>query len=360
MSLYKIMFTINKKVYLLKTIKKSKTILSFLKTLTKTYIYDIISYMKTVMSKKFEAIDWLKYINSIETMPSMKDACIRYEKDLVSIISKNRQFKKPPVLMLSGGVDSMMLGTVLKKHFGLQQTFSFASVIDTHDAQQSQRSAKSLGVNNELIVITFDEIIANLNLIQGKNIDSVNSVLAYLMFYLGLKKAKVDSVDVLNGDGADTLLGSLKSFMYIDTPYIMKKYNVSKDEARTACKMRFYSLATNTNVKRGTGASHLIVEAIQENQCNAILPFKHKDKLEWVNRLPYSFANLGGYPKNKHLHKEFISYMGNYDNSQERTVMQIGTGIYDKLKDYLNSKYKTKTPNTAVKQIVSSTSTLPI
>jgi len=194
-------------------------------------------------------------------------------------------------------------------------------------------------VNNELIVITFDEIIANLNLIQGKNIDSVNSVLAYLMFYLGLKKAKVDSVDVLNGDGADTLLGSLKSFMYIDTPYIMKKYNVSKDVARTACKMRFYSLATNPNVKRGTGASHLIIEAIQENNCNAILPFKHKDVIEWVNRLPYNFANKGAYPKNKHLHKEFISYMGNYDNSQERTVMQIGTGIYEKLKGYLNQKY---------------------
>ena len=126
--------------------------------------------MKTVMSKKFEAIDWLKYINSIETMPSMKDACIRYEKDLVSIISENRQFKKPPVLMLSGGVDSMMLGTVLKKHFGLQQSFSFASVLDTYDVQQSQKSAKSLGVNNELIIISFDEIIENLHLIQGKKI----------------------------------------------------------------------------------------------------------------------------------------------------------------------------------------------
>ena len=89
--------------------------------------------MKKVMSKGFNNTDWLKYINDIETMPSMKDACIRYEKDLVSIISKNRKFKEPPVLMLSGGVDSMMLGTVLKKHFDLKQTFSFASVLDTND-----------------------------------------------------------------------------------------------------------------------------------------------------------------------------------------------------------------------------------
>ena len=63
--------------------------------------------------------------------------------------------------MLSGGVDSMMLGTILKKHFGLQQTFSFASVLDTKDIQQSQK-VKSLGVDNELIVIPFDEIIENL------------------------------------------------------------------------------------------------------------------------------------------------------------------------------------------------------
>ena len=44
-------------------------------------------------------------------------------------------------------------------------------------------------------------------------------------------------------------------------------------------------------------------EKALENNCNGILPFKHKDVIEWVNRLPYSFANLGGYPKNKHLHK---------------------------------------------------------
>ena len=316
--------------------------------------------MKKVMSKGFNNTDWLKYINNIETMSSMKDACIRYEKDLVSIISKNRKFKEPPVLMLSGGVDSMMLGTVLKKHFGLTQSFSFASVLDTKDIIQSQKSARSLGVDNELIVIPFDEIVENLHLARGKSIETVNSLLCYLIFKLGLQKARVKNVDVLNGDGADTLLGSLKSFMYIDTPYIMEKYNVSKDTARTACKILFYSIATNPNIKRATSASPLIHMAAEENDCNAILPFKHKDVLEWVNSLPYSFANLKGYPKNKHLHKEFISYMGDYDNSQERTVMQIGTGIYDKLKDYLNTTYKTKTPNAAVKQLVSTSSALPI
>jgi len=152
------------------------------------------------MSKGFNNTDWLKYINNIETMSSMKDACIRYEKDLVSIISKNRKFKEPPVLMLSGGVDSMMLGTVLKKHFGLTQSFSFASVLDTKDIIQSQKSARSLGVDNELIVIPFDEIVENLHLARGKSIETVNSLLCYLIFKLGLQKARVKNVDVLNGE----------------------------------------------------------------------------------------------------------------------------------------------------------------
>ena len=125
--------------------------------------------------------------------------------------------------------------------------------------------------------------------------------------------------------------------------------------------MHDYKIENDPNIKRGTGASHLIKQAIQENDCHPILPFKHKEVIGWVNRLPYKFANgEKRYPKNKKIHKEFISYMGDYDNSQERTVMQIGTGIYEKLQDYLMQTYKTKTPNTAVKQLVSTSSTLPI
>ena len=59
------------------------------------------------------------------------------------------------------------------------------------------------------------------------------------------------------------------------------------------------------------------------------------------------------------LHKEFIKYMG-YDNPHERTVMQVGTGIYDKMKDYLITTYKTNTANAAVNRIVKTSSTLPI
>tara|TARA_B100001059_G_scaffold218565_1_gene238860 strand:- start:236 stop:1021 length:786 start_codon:yes stop_codon:yes gene_type:complete len=261
--------------------------------------------------------------------------------------------------MLSGGVDSMMLGTILKKHFGLKHSITVACVKDTSDIIQAQESAKMLGISNEVVEVTYDELINNFPLTYGKDITTTFSLIYYLMFTLGLSKANIKNVDLVNGDGADTLLGSIGHFMYVDRPHIVEKYKCTNEVANTAIKMRFYEKAQDPTTKKGKGAGHLFVEAALENHCNPVMAYKDRKVLEWVNRLPYDFANGARYPKNKKLHKEFIKYMG-YDNPHERTIMQVGTGIYDKMKDYLIKEYKTNTANAAVNRIVKTSSTLPI
>jgi len=310
-------------------------------------------------AKSFDSIDWLKYIKMMESQPSLKDACIRYENNLKSIISKKLKYKKTPILMLSGGVDSMMLGTILKKHFGLKHSITVACIKDTSDIIQAQESAKMLGISNEVVEVTYDELINNFPLTYGKDITTTFSLIYYLMFTLGLSKANIKNVDLVNGDGADTLLGSIGHFMYVDRPHIVEKYKCTNEVANTAIKMRFYERALDPTTKKGKGAGHLFVEAALENSCNPVMAYKDREVLEWVNRLPYDFANGARYPKNKKLHKEFIKYMG-YDNPHERTIMQVGTGIYDKMKDYLIKEYKTNTANAAVNRIVKTSSTLPI
>ena len=309
--------------------------------------------------KHFDSIDWLKYIKLMEPQPSLKDACVRYENNLKSIISKKLKYKKTPILMLSGGVDSMMLGTILKKHFGLKHSITVACIKDTSDIIQAQESAKMLGISNEVVEVTYDELINNFPLTYGKDITTTFSLIYYLMFTLGLSKANIKNVDLINGDGADTLLGSINPFMYVDRPHIVEKYKCTDEVANTAIKMRFYERALDPTTKKGKGAGHLFVEAALENNCNPVMAYKDREVLEWVNRLPYDFANGARYPKNKKLHKEFIKYMG-YDNPHERTIMQVGTGIYDKMKDYLITTYKTNTANAAVNRIVKTSSTLPI
>jgi asparagine synthetase B (glutamine-hydrolysing) len=263
----------------------------------------------------WEKIDWSIYLHQIEKTPTLLEACERYEKDLKNIITSNIQYKKPPVLMLSGGVDSMLLGTILKKHFNLQSSITVACVKDQPDIMVASESAKQLGIENNTIYTTYEEVIDNLSLCKGKNIKTVFDLVYYLMFRICMAKTDVSNTDLIQGDGADTLLGSIQSFMYIDSRRI---------------------------------------EVAKELGANPIMAFKQPDILRWVNRLNYDFS----IPHKKHLHKSVIEYMGYNAKNVKRTVMQYGTGIYTDIQEHLKQITNAKNPNTAVRLFVNNSESL--
>jgi len=306
---------------------------------------------------RIDKIDWSIHINDILQLDSMQTACKKYVKDIKYIITKEQKFKnKSPILMLSGGIDSMMLGSILKKYFNLKNSITIACVKDTDDIKISQDSASKLNIENQLIFVTFEELLDNISLCVGKNITTVYSLVYYLMFKLCLLKTNVKGYDLVQGDGADTLLGSNKSFMYKDAPFISEKYNISKDFAKTACKIRNYKKVQDPNLNYGKGASHLFVNIAKELGANPIMAFNQPSILSWVNKLLFSFSR----PDIKLLHKEVIRYLG-YDASKvKRTIMQKGTGVYELMQQKLTDITKIKNPNSAVKKIVSNTSKLPI
>ena len=83
------------------------------------------------------------------------EASERYVNDLIHIIGDNRKFKdKLPVLMLSGGVDSMMLGGILKQEFGLEDSITVGCVQDTKDIKVSEDTAAQLGINQKQVFLT--------------------------------------------------------------------------------------------------------------------------------------------------------------------------------------------------------------
>ena len=88
------------------------------------------------------------------------EASERYVNDLIHIIGDNRKFKdKLPVLMLSGGVDSMMLGCILKQEFGLEDSITVGCVQDTKDIKVSEDTASQLGINQKQVFVTLEEIL---------------------------------------------------------------------------------------------------------------------------------------------------------------------------------------------------------
>ena len=294
------------------------------------------------------------------------EASERYVNDLVHIIGDNRKFKdKLPVLMLSGGVDSMMLGCILKQEFGLEDSITVGCVQDTKDIKVSEDTASQLGINQKQVFVTFEEILDTMkdcmytddHFLRGANITTTFDLVYYLTFKLCLQKVNVEieNTDLVQGDGADTLLGSISVFMYKDVPVVIRKFphlEIDKDRAKTIIKQKFYRDKIDPNNTKHKGSGQLFVELSEELGANAIMAFKHPDILRWVNDLEYKFSR----PDIKLFPKKVIEYLGYDPIKVDRTIMEQGTGIYDIMKIVLelmaSSSQSGKSPNSAVKELV--------
>ena len=278
---------------------------------------------------------------------SMDAACERYVKDLRFILDRDIKFNNP-ILMLSGGVDSMMLGCILKKYYNLTHSITCNSAKDSDDFIVSQDTAEQLGITQEMLFVTWDEVIDNLQLCKNKDIKTVFDVVYFLIFYLCLKKTDIKNVDLVQGDGADTLLGSIQSFMYMDTGRVMEYLNISRSEAKTLLKQNFYNeyLADPDQLKKRFGAGHLFLDVCYELGTNPIMAFKNPDIIRWVNDLDFEFAN----PNTKLFPKEVIRYLGYNPKKVKRTIMQLNTGLYYEMKKHMMQLTGAKSPNAAVKK----------
>ena len=296
------------------------------------------------------------------------EASERYVNDLVHIIGDNRKFKdKLPVLMLSGGVDSMMLGCILKQSFGLEDSITVGCVQDTKDIEVSEDTASQLGINQKQVFVTLEEILDTMrscmytddHFLRGKNITTTFDLVYYLTFKLCLQKVNVEieNTDLVQGDGADTLLGSISVFMYKDVPVVIRKFphlEIDKDRAKTIIKQKFYRDKIDPNNTKHKGSGQLFVELSEELGANAIMAFKHPDILRWVNDLAYSFSR----PDIKLLPKKMIEHLGYDPIRVDRTIMERGTGIYDLMKIILNIVGKfpqlgvSPHPNSVVRELI--------
>ena len=299
---------------------------------------------------------------------SYDEACEKYVNDLIFIIKNNRKFQdKLPVLMLSGGVDSMMLGCILKEHFGLKDSITVGCVQDTKDIEVSEDTASQLGINQKQVFVTLEEILDTMrscmytddHFLRGKNITTTFDLVYYLTFKLCLQKVNVEieNTDLVQGDGADTLLGSISVFMYKDVPVVIRKFphlEIDKDRAKTIIKQKFYRDKIDPNNTKHKGSGQLFVELSEELGANAIMAFKHPDILRWVNDLAYSFSR----PDIKLLPKKMIEHLGYDPIRVDRTIMERGTGIYDLMKIILNIVGKfpqlgvSPHPNSVVRELI--------
>jgi hypothetical protein len=269
----------------------------------------------------------------------------RFWSDLSSSIrDKVSDLDTPPICLLSGGVDSLLLASIALDIWGSVDTVTFGSSI-TADLNRARGAAYRLGVDNRIVVVTLDEIMDSLHLVKGKDITSVFMLQFYLTHVLSFAKYDISGRDILQGDWADLLLGSsAPGFTYISTPTVAEDMGITMDEARTHLKIKKFNDSKREINKRSGPMFARIVTGLSGRPVQPYID----DRVAWVNELPYSVSR----PDKKLLSHRAMCLHGIDSSGSKKTTMQDGSGIYRALQQRLMDLTGCGTPNSAVASVV--------
>lgn len=119
----------------------------------------------------------------------------------------------PICLTLSGGLDSTLLGVLLKQQVGEGVVSYIAGDdIDHADVQQARRMARALGFEHRPVLFSFDQYLAAMPAAILASESFTDGVPQYLLF----REIGRDFRVALNGEGADELLGGYPEHWWAD------------------------------------------------------------------------------------------------------------------------------------------------
>ena len=143
-------------------------------------------------------------VEPLDPAPTFESAERRVDELLDAAVRSHRMADVPFCLTLSGGLDSTLLGVLLRQQVGDGVVSYVAGDDPDHvDMRQAQRMAALLGFEHRPVVFTFDQYLAAMPpaILAGESF--TDGVPPYLLF----REVGRDFRVALNGEGADELLG---------------------------------------------------------------------------------------------------------------------------------------------------------
>lgn len=265
-----------------------------------------------------------------------------YADELRAIVA-DRRSGDSAVVMFSGGVDSLLLALLAREVYSEVRLLTIVGV-DTPDVERARDGARRLGLAQEEVEVSLDEILARRYDVEDDSVRTLFSWQFVLTHRIAFEKRSVEGLDVLQGDGADALYGSTTWRIYLRAKDVSEEEGVSIDEARTILKRRYYR--DSVVKKKGTG--HLFEAVAREYGANPIQPYRDPS-LAWVSCLTYSSTR----PDRKEFPRVVAAEAFGFDASYAKRVsMQEGSGIYGDLKTALVEATGAGSFNSAVREYV--------
>jgi len=263
----------------------------------------------------------------------------KYVADLKTEMMNQCKFKDK-IMLLSGGYDSLLLLLIAKDCFGAKniKAYTFVgrnddgSIMNTYDLEKATATAKELGISHTVFAYTKDQIINKFPSFAGTKMTKFFDIFSMAFFRLFLDDAKITNSDIIWGEGADRLYGSVSSYMYMDTSRIAKEKNITRIEAMNYLKESWF--ADKSNFSDDT----YFYQFLKEGNNNVVTPYC-SPSVEWINKVSADIIK----PKTKGFVKETIMHIWPNLNekivTRKRTFMEGGTGLYEIVKEEMIKKY---------------------
>ena len=193
-------------------------------------VYDIET-KKLLHSEKYHTTPWLKNPLFSFTYPSgLEMACMGLRFALEESVRKRMLMERPVAALLSGGIDSSLIASLVQKNLRLMRrpslkTFSIG-MKGSEDLRYAKIVADWIGSDHTEIVLTADDffkaIPAVIRAIETFDTTSVRASVGNWLVCKAIRE-KTDCKVVFNGDGSDEVFGSYLYFYNAPSDHLFEE-----------------------------------------------------------------------------------------------------------------------------------------
>lgn len=255
----------------------------------------------------------------------------RFVYDIEDIVREAESGARPRkrIVMLSGGIDSLLLLVVLRKVLPHEVVHTIhVRGCDGGESLDAQTAADRFATVHQEFEVTLEAVLDNLYRIEGKGYTELSRLMSHICYELCFESQDVRDCHIYHGNGADLLYGNTIHVRSIAESLIDSGKCADFNAATIEAKRIEYS--EEIQDKR------YFVAIAEQFGARAVMPYTDA-RLRYLSDLPSSVIS----PQDKRFVKDALRRCYGLDDIVERRrmSMQKGIGFRDHLKAALRERY---------------------
>ena len=159
---------------------------------------------------------------------------------LINSVKLRLMSDRPIGCLLSGGLDSSLIASILAKHFGLKLNTFTIGFEDSTDLEYARKVSEFIGSTHHEIIIKYEDVIKRIpEIIKSIETYDITTIRASTAMYLASEyiKKNFDNPVIFSGEGADEILGG---YLYFHSSPNISEFE--KESRRVSRDLQFFDV----------------------------------------------------------------------------------------------------------------------